>query len=310
MAATEAAPLPPKPSRLLKFALCAAAALAAVAAVRALAQAARHAPVTAPPPPRLVPPGGDGAKDVSATFTVLYLNATQTAGPYPPDFSCFTAAGAPLTCSPSFCSSSSSVIAGTSERSCVAPAVTENYANKVASVGCATCTPSTDVRCTAAFLAATFGGFPSVFAAYCSAGYLTVLTSMQGSGTYNLDAIPLPPGGNDGSACRTRSESITQSWAVNTFPLSPVLYSSASLSNNLYFYTGAVNGNNGPLYNSQSSTTYWLPASGRVGTSLSGQVRKRRAELRLFSSLEHASQGPPRHSLLPRPPKCCPTHQK
>ena len=182
----------------------------------------------------------------------------------------------------------------------MAPAVTENYANKVASVGCATCTPSADVRCTAAFLAATFGGFPSVFAAYCSAGYLTVLTSMQGSGTYNLDAIPLPPGGNDGSACRTRSESITQSWAVNTFPLSPVLYPSASLlSNNQNFYTGAVNGNNGPLYNSQSSTTYWLPASGRVGTSLSGQVRKRRTELRLFSL-----SSTPRKDPLALP--CCP----
>ena len=262
-ASSGAAPLPPKPFRLLKFALLAAAALAAVAAVRALAQALRH-PLTAAPPPRLVPRGGDdGSKGVSATLTVLYLNASQTAGPYPPDFSCFTAAGTPLTCSPSWCATAPNVIAGASERSCVAPAMTQNYVSNVASVGCSSCTPSTDARCTAAFLAATFGRFPSVFAAYCNAGYLAVLTSMVGSGAYNLDNIPLPPGGNDGSACRTRSESLTQSWAINTFPLSPVLYPAAALSNNAGFFTD-------PLYFSPTNTTYWLSASGRVGSSLSG----------------------------------------
>jgi hypothetical protein len=111
-----------------------------------------------------------------------------------------------------------------------------------------------------------------VLAAFCNAGYLVVLTTTASSASYYLDLVPSPPGGTNGSnsaPCKTRSASLTPAWKTAQFPLNPVLYSSAALSNNYGVYTGVANGNNGPFWN--GTETFWLPASGRVGITLAGQ---------------------------------------
>ena len=266
----------------------AALVLAAGSAVRQVALR-RAPPPTAPPvitarspaappaapkpaaPPRVAAPPGDAP--VSGAYTVLYLNASQTAGPYPPDFSCFTAAGSPLSCSPLWCNSSTNVVNGASIQTCVPNATSQNYSALVPATGCKTCTVSTDVRCTTAFLTATFGRFSSIYAAYCDSSRLVLLSDARGAGTYNLDNVPFPPGGANAAwpyaACRTRMASVTAAWSTLTFPLSPVLYSSAALSNNAGVYTGPQNGENGPLWN--GSAQFNIPASGKVGSTITGQ---------------------------------------
>ena len=212
---------------------------------------------------------------VAGAFTVLYLNASVTAGPYPADFSCFTSSGSPLSCSPSWCNSSSAVLSGASIQSCVPNATSQDYAILVPTVGCKTCTTSADARCTTAFLTATFGRFSSIYAAYCDSSRLVLLTDTRGAGSYNLDNVPFPPGGFNAAwpyaACRTRMASLTPAWSVLTFPLSPSLYSSAATTNNLGVYPGPQNGENGPLYNSITLTQYNIPASGKVGSTITGQ---------------------------------------
>ena len=272
------------PSRILRGALLAATALAALACLRLAAQAAasRHAPSPSPPrvradapprartdaPPRLADPA-------PGVYSVAYLNSSQTAGPYPVDFSCFDSSGNALSCSPNWCASSSAVTSALSIGSCIPSAVQSaayNYSQLVSSSSCMTCTASSDPRCTTAFLTALFSPYPSVFAAFCNNNYLTIFTSSAGSGSYYLDSVPNPPGGTNSSnsaTCKTRTASLTPAWKTENFPLSPVLYPSASLSNNYGVYTGTVNGNGGPLNN--GTTTFWLPASGRIGVTLSGQ---------------------------------------
>ena len=258
----------------------AAAALASLAILRLAyaGVAARHAPPVAPPrlapgfrapppPPQLPALGG---------IAVKYLNASQTAGPYPPDFSCFDASGGALSCSPAWCNATQAIRGAANVGSCVAAApAPQNYTKLVSSIGCAACAAanSADARCSAAALAALFSPYPSIFAAYCNAGYLVMLTSTAGPASLSLlDLVPNPPGGTNGSnsaACKTRAASATPAWKVNAFPLSPVLYPASALTNNAGVYTGEVNGAGGPLNN--GTTTFWLPASGRVGVTLSGQ---------------------------------------
>ena len=259
----------------------AALVLAAVSAVRQVAL--RRAPpptappvITARPPAALLPRvAAPGDAPVAGAFTVLYLNATVTAGPYPVDFSCFTSSGSPLSCSPSWCNSSSAVLSGASTQSCVPNATSQNYATLVPAVGCKSCTTSTDARCTTAFLTATFGRFSSIYAAYCDSSRLVLLTDTRGAGVYNLDNVPSPPGGFNAAwpyaACRTRTASLTPAWSILTFPLAPSLYSSAATTNNANVYPGPQNGENGPLYNSITMTQYNIPASGKVGSTITGQ---------------------------------------
>ena len=258
-----------KPSQPSRGALALTLSLSALTflLLAAVALASRHAAPAGPPP------AVHRAPAAPAVFTVSYLNSSQTAGPFAADFSCFDAGNNPLSCSPSWCASSSRVTPAASVRSCVptsAQAAALSYTSLVSAISCASCTVSSDARCTAAFLAATFGPYPSVLAAYCSDAYLIMLTTTAGAGSYFLDQVPNPPGGTDGSgACKTRSASLTQGWKVNAFPLSPTLYATSSLSNNANFFAGTPNGENGPLTN--GTTTYWLSASGRVGVTLSGQ---------------------------------------
>ena len=157
-------------------------------------------------------------------------------------------------------------------------AATINYTAKVSQVGpCASCSVSTDARCSSTFLASVFGRFSSVFAAYCTDSYLVVLTSAagpEGGSSYYLDSVPNPPGGTNSSnsaECKTRKSSLTASWKTNVFPLNPVLYPSAAYSNNYGLFAGPANGDGGPFLSPTTNETYWLPASGRVGITVSGQ---------------------------------------
>jgi hypothetical protein len=261
-----------KPSSQLTHGVLALALLLSALAFLRLAAAGLAARHAAPPAPG-APPTVRRAPAAPAVFTVSYLNSSQTAGPYPADFSCFDANNSPLSCSPSWCASSPRVTPAASVRSCEptsAQAAPLSYTSLVSGTSCSSCTVSSDARCTAASLTATFGPYPSVLAAYCNDAYLIMLTTTAGVGTYSLDQVPNPPGGTDASgACKTRAASLTQGWKVNAWPLNPTLYASSSLSNNAGFFAGTPNGDNGPLTN--GTTTFWLSASGRVGVTLSGQ---------------------------------------
>lgn len=206
----------------------------------------------------------------------LFLNDSQTAGPYPLDLACFDAAGSPLSCSPSWCANTTTIVAAVNIATCNLTASRNNYTALVSNQPCRVCTRSSDARCSSAALKATYSPFSSVFAAFCNDAYLVVYSSKAPAGTPNLDNVPNPPGGlqpgtNGSDNCVTRSGSVSPNWGTDHFPLQPTLLPAAALGNNYGIYTGAANGQNGPLYNAQNGTTYWLPASGRVGAVLSGQ---------------------------------------
>ena len=216
--------------------------------------------------------GAPETPPIAPGITQLFLNSTQTAGPYPLDLTCFDSGGSPLSCSPSWCSAKAQILATANTRSCALTSTAIDYASRVAALSCRVCTQSSDARCTSAALAATFGSQRTVFAAFCNDKYMVSMNNKASSGVYNLDNIPNPPGGTDASGtCVTRTESVTAAFAQDHIPLVPTLLPTSALTNNYGFYKGVPNGQNGPLFNSQTSTTYWLSASGRIGITLSGQ---------------------------------------
>ena len=157
------------------------------------------------------------------------------------------------------------------------PTADADPAAYLSALTCSTCTPSTDARCTTAALSAVFSGQPSVYAAFCNAGYLVVVASSSTGYANNIDDIPYPPGGSttlaDGStqACRTRNASIgALTMSTQRIPLTPVQLATALPSNNL------ANGVFTARWDSITSeatppVTYGLPVDGAVGFTVAGQ---------------------------------------
>ena len=195
------------------------------------------------------------------------------------NYTCFASGGtgAALSCAAWFCNTSTEVTAAVSTQSCVTSnPTTYDYVAKVKAIAPATCTQSSDYRCSSANLTAVFSRFPTVLAAYCTDKYLVVITTgLSRTQTYNLDNIPYPPGGtaSDGSACRTRSGSMTQAWSKQSIPLTPVPLSSAALTNNMNNATwpgGAGYHSNGWMKDG-NNLEFGIPTSSGVGFTVTGQ---------------------------------------
>ena len=190
------------------------------------------------------------------------------AAPYALNFSCAQADGSRGTCSPSFCSGATDLAAASTADACIGSmtlTTAVNPATYLASVRVATCTASTDARCSAAALAAQFSGQSSVYAAYCNAGYLVLVTSSYPGFEVNLDQVVTPPKGTN---CRTRSASIG-AMAMQTLrvTLTPTLLPTASLSNNVAWFSSAYN----YITEKNTGTIIPLPEAGPVGFTIAGQ---------------------------------------
>ncbi len=195
------------------------------------------------------------------------------------NYTCFASGGtgAALSCAAWFCNKSAEVTAAVSTQSCVtASPTTYDYVAKVKALNTATCSQSSDYRCSTANLTAVFSRFPTVLAAYCTNKYLVVITTgLSRTQTYNLDNIPYPPGGtaSDGSACRTRTGSMTQAWSKQSIPLTPVPLASAALTNNMNTATwsgGAGSQVNGWMKDG-NNLEFGIPTSTGVGFTVTGQ---------------------------------------
>ena len=244
------APLPLLARPLGGLALCG---LSYLALSRSLLQ--RAPPARAAPPP------------APAAYVPLYL--PPLSAPYPLNYNCTAADGSRSTCSPSFCSSiATSQVSNTAACTGGATVATSPQTYLTSSVKCSTCTPSTDARCTAAALTAQFKPYSSVYAAFCNAGYLVVISSTENSFPDNLDNIPFPPGGTlaNGSPCRTRSASIgASSMLVSRVILTPTALSSASLDNN------KERGASWYITRASDGAIFPLPADGAIGITVAGQ---------------------------------------
>ena len=154
-----------------------------------------------------------------------------------------------------------------------------------------TCTQSTDLRCTSAFLQAMFSPFSSVVAAFCNDAYLVVIhynsptTFSTTLGGHNLDmmnGVIFPPQGGTGNICNTRQGSFKCSQLnTNKFPLNFTLLPTDAQTNNAnsaVFGPGSSAGNQSGgwiVLNARSTDTaqVGLPDRGAVGVALNGQVR-------------------------------------
>ena len=205
----------------------------------------------------------------AVTYTPTYM--PPLSAPYALNLSCALADGSRGTCSPSFCSSLASAAATTPACTGGTAALTTavDPAAYLAKVKAQTCTVSSDARCTTAALTKMFGALPSVYAAYCNSAYLVLVTSTDPGYAENLDNVVYPPGGTNagGTACRTRSASIgAVGMHTKRVLLSPTLLASASLSNNLNWFTSTYNYITDP-----ANKIIPLPVDGAVGFTLSGQ---------------------------------------
>lgn len=189
-----------------------------------------------------------------------------------PSYACFDG-DTPLSCAAWFCNMSSEVTNAHTTRSCEMTATPVDFVKKVSAIGKATCTQSTNARCTTAALTAIFANYASVFAAYCTDKYYVIATSGKSrTQVYNLDSIPFPPGGTDSvGACRTRSASITDGFSTLRFPLAPVPLDNAALTNNMNTQTWPNGqGDQGWLKNGKG-VEFGIPAGGHVGNTITGQ---------------------------------------
>ena len=101
-----------------------------------------------------------------------------------------------LTCSPSQCVKGSNTACAVSNNL----GTTSNKTNSamaatLATIASRTCTVSSDARCSAQALAAVFGHYPGILAAYCNDGYLVLHSSGLAAHPTSLGSIYTPPGG-------------------------------------------------------------------------------------------------------------------
>ena len=154
-----------------------------------------------------------------------------------------------------------------------------------------TCTQSTDLRCTSAFLQAMFSPFSSVVAAFCNDAYLVVIhynsptifsTTLGGHNLDMMNGVIFPPQGGTGNICNTRQGSFKCSQLnANKFPLNFTLLPTDAQTNNAnsaVFGPGSSAGNQSGgwiVLNARSTDTaqVGLPDRGAVGVALNGQVR-------------------------------------
>ena len=191
--------------------------------------------------------------------------------PYALNLTCAQADGSRGTCSPNFCAtvtSANTLTACTGGTAALTTAV--DPAAYLATVRVATCTASTDARCSAAALSAQFSGMSSVYAAFCNAGYLVLVTSTFQGYAENLDQVVSPPKGtlSNGTACRTRSATIgATGMQTKRVTLTPTLLSTASLTNNINWFTSAY-----PATTEiNTGAVFPLPNNGPVGFTITGQ---------------------------------------
>ena len=204
-----------------------------------------------------------------AVFVPTYM--PPVTAPYALNLTCAQADGSRGTCSPNFCSTitdANSLPACTGGSAALTTAV--DPATYLATVRMATCTASTDARCTAAALSAQFSGMSSVYAAFCNAGYLVLVTSTYQGYADNLDNVVSPPKGtlSDGTVCRTRSATIGAiGMQTRRVTLTPTLLATASLSNNIAWFTSTY------PYTTEINTgaVFPLPSDGPVGFTIAGQ---------------------------------------
>ena len=225
----------------------------------------RGAPAPAPPAPR-APPRAPEAP-FSAAYAPLYLPTLSA--PYPLNLNCTAADGSRATCSPAFCTATATNAVNNMAACTGGATVAANPQTYLtSSVKCSACTPSTDARCTTAALTARFKDYSSVYAAFCNAGYLVVISSTDNSFPENLDNIPFPPGGTlaDGSPCRTRSSSIGLfTMQAGRVILTPTALSSASLDNN------KEKGAAWYITRQSDGFIFPLPVAGAIGFTVAGQ---------------------------------------
>ena len=159
--------------------------------------------------------------------------------------------------------------------------MTIDWTTKLASYTAATCTQSTDARCTSAALSSYFGNYAAVMAAYCNADYLVIHTTNAPGWTPYLDDAKTPPGGTDtvSGTCRTRTASITNAAAVYKIPLTVTALTGSTASatvNNIAAFTGSGDSYTSPdvgylINTSDTSIYYGLNARGPVGVTVAGQ---------------------------------------
>jgi hypothetical protein len=169
-----------------------------------------------------------------------------------------------LTCGPSYCARASNVDA-VNTRGNMTDA---SFVSTLGRVTTRTCSISADARCSAAALAALFGRYPGVKAAYCNDGWLVMHSNNMPNHPSFLASIQTPPGDGDGGAYETQG--VTRSYSLQHMafkvPLSPVLLSTGAYTNNAGYigYTAASD----DLF-SQNGQTH-MPTSGPAAYALNG----------------------------------------
>jgi hypothetical protein len=113
--------------------------------------------------------------------------------PYALNFSTDAPDGSLGTSSPAACAATAAV--GSAAPAClVGPATAQDPQAFLSKYGCSSaCAASADPRCSPAWLSATFGAVPSVYAAFCNDAYLVLLASSDPGFLGNLDSIVFPP---------------------------------------------------------------------------------------------------------------------
>ena len=214
-----------------------------------------------------------GRPQVPIVPSVVYVPTYMppVTAPYAMNLSCAQADGTRGTCSPNFCAaltSANSLPACTGGSAALTTAVVP--ATYLATVRMATCTASTDARCSAAALSAQFSGMDGVYAAFCNAGYLVLVTSTYQGFADNLDQVVSPPKGtlSSGAECRTRSVTIGATGLRTVrVTLTPSLLVSASLSNNINWFTSAY----AATTEINTGVVFPLPSKGPIGFTIAGQ---------------------------------------
>ena len=167
-------------------------------------------------------------------------------------------------CGPPFCSSLIST-----KPTCVFTSNTKNYASIINTMSCATCTQSTDPRCTTSALKSLIFG-TGIKAAYCNDQFLVIHTDMTSGFNNYLSQIPNPPGSVDSSGTACVTGATNPSYSLYKIPLYPTALSTATNMNNIpggFLGEGDVVGG----YLSDNNNIYGMPTRGAMGVSIGGQ---------------------------------------
>jgi hypothetical protein len=198
------------------------------------------------------PHAGNATARISASASATYFGTPQLVA---------DGCGNDLTCGPASCTRVADPACSLGSKTNITEAAMQRLVSAVTS---RTCTPSADARCSSAALAAVFGRFPAVKAAYCNDAFLVLHSTDLPSHPSTLGAIQSPPGGDETPRCVTRGY-VTAQYAFKV-PLAPqALPTSDGLLNNAGAFPSEALDNLATL---NSATN--MPTSGPAAVSVSG----------------------------------------